>query len=136
MKPILLTGHERSLTKILYNKEGDLLFSASKDHFPNVWWSINGERVGTYKGHAGAIWDIAVTMDSTKMVSASADQSCFVWDTEKGVFVFNLFSNRYCLAFAEPWSHSVCQLHFTKNINIKAFPRYFLGFARIKITFL
>lgn len=85
MKPILLTGHERSLTKILYNKDGDLLFSVSKDHYPNVWWSINGERLGTYKGHAGAIWDVAVSTDSTRMVSASADQSCFVWDTEKGV---------------------------------------------------
>ena len=51
MKPISLHGHERSVTQIIYNREGDLLFSAAKDHNPNVWYSINGERLGTYDGH-------------------------------------------------------------------------------------
>ena len=30
MKPILLKGHERALTYIMYNYEGDLLFTCSK----------------------------------------------------------------------------------------------------------
>ena len=30
MKAIKLTGHERPLTQVKYNKEGDLLFSCSK----------------------------------------------------------------------------------------------------------
>lgn len=49
MKPISLHGHERSITQIRYNREGDLLFSAAKDQHPNVWYSINGERLG--RGH-------------------------------------------------------------------------------------
>jgi hypothetical protein len=53
------TGHERSLTQIMYNKEGDLLFTASKDHVINAWFSTNGERLGTYNGHNGTIWTIA-----------------------------------------------------------------------------
>lgn len=53
------TGHERSLTQIMYNKEGDLLFTASKDHVINAWFSSNGERLGTYNGHNGTIWTIA-----------------------------------------------------------------------------
>ena len=51
MKPISLHGHERSITQIIYNREGDLLFSSAKDQNPNVWYSINGERLGTYDGH-------------------------------------------------------------------------------------
>ena len=50
MKPIMMHGHERSITQIKYNKEGDLLFSSAKDHHPNVWYSLNGERLGTYDG--------------------------------------------------------------------------------------
>jgi len=84
MKPILLQGHERSLTKIVYNKDGDLLFTSSKGQVVNVWWSINGERLGTYEGHNGAIWDMDVSADSTQLVSASADQSCIIWDAETG----------------------------------------------------
>lgn len=30
-KPILLQGHERSITQIKYNREGDLIFSVAKD---------------------------------------------------------------------------------------------------------
>lgn len=58
MRPIMLSGHERSLTQIKYNSEGDLLFSASKDHVINVWHSHNGERLGTYNGHNGSVWSI------------------------------------------------------------------------------
>jgi WD40 repeat protein len=41
-KPILLHGHERSITCIKYNREGDLIFSSAKDNQPNVWYSLNG----------------------------------------------------------------------------------------------
>ena len=53
-------GHERSLTQIKFNREGDLLFSCSKDHVINVWFTHNGERLGTYDGHNGTVWSIDV----------------------------------------------------------------------------
>ena len=43
-KPLMLQGHERSITQIKYNREGDLLFSVGKDKTPNVWYTVNGER--------------------------------------------------------------------------------------------
>ena len=60
-KPLMLHGHERAITQIKYNLEGDLLFSCGKDPQPNVWYSINGERLGTYKGHGGAVWCLDVS---------------------------------------------------------------------------
>ena len=59
-KPIILQGHERSLTQIVFNAEGDLLFSASKDVGVNVWFTSNGERLGTFNGHNGTVWTLAV----------------------------------------------------------------------------
>ena len=56
----MLHGHERSITDIKYNREGDLLFSSGKDQNPTVWYSLNGERLGTYSGHGGAVWCIDV----------------------------------------------------------------------------
>jgi WD40 repeat protein len=51
-------------TEIKYNAEGDLLFSASKDHIINVWHSHNGERLGTYEGHNGSVWTVDVDCES------------------------------------------------------------------------
>jgi len=84
MRPILLQGHERSLTQIKYNHEGDLLFTASKDHVINVWFSHNGERLGTYNGHNGSVWSIDVDSSSEFMVSGAADNTMRLWEVQTG----------------------------------------------------
>ncbi|RMZ96347.1 eukaryotic translation initiation factor 3 subunit I [Brachionus plicatilis] len=84
MKPILLQGHERSITQIKYNREGDLLFSSAKDKKPNVWFSINGERLGTYNGHNGAVWCIDIDWETINFMSGSADNTCKIWDARTG----------------------------------------------------
>jgi len=84
MRPLILKGHERALTKVKYNREGDLLFSAAKDKSPCVWFSDNGERLGTYEGHNGVVWCLDVTWDSRKMITGSGDNTCLLWDVETG----------------------------------------------------
>eukprot|EP00640_Fibrocapsa_japonica_P002234 CAMPEP_0113934916 /NCGR_PEP_ID=MMETSP1339-20121228/2165_1 /TAXON_ID=94617 /ORGANISM="Fibrocapsa japonica" /LENGTH=344 /DNA_ID=CAMNT_0000936889 /DNA_START=93 /DNA_END=1127 /DNA_ORIENTATION=+ /assembly_acc=CAM_ASM_000762 len=84
MKPILLKGHERSITAVLYNNDGDLLFTAAKDNVPTLWYASNGERVGTYNGHAGAVWGLDVSWDSTRLISGSADATVRMWEVETG----------------------------------------------------
>jgi WD40 repeat protein len=72
-RPILLKGHERSITVVKYNYDGDLLFTASKDHVPSVWRAEDGERLGTFNGHKGTIWDLDCDRFSHRLVTASAD---------------------------------------------------------------
>ncbi|SGY77211.1 BQ5605_C005g03580 [Microbotryum silenes-dioicae] len=88
MRPILLSGHERSLTQVKYNAEGDLLFSASKDHIINVWHSHNGERLGTYEGHNGTVWTIDADSTSTYLISGSADNNLKLWDVRTGTCLY------------------------------------------------
>lgn len=71
----MLQGHERSITQIKYNREGDLLFSSSKDQKPNVWFSLNGERLGTFDGHIGTVWCIDCDWGTTKFMTGSGDMS-------------------------------------------------------------
>lgn len=64
-RPLLLKGHTRPLTFVKYNKEGDLLFTVSKDNVPTVWRVATGTRLGTYeakddKGHQGTVWHLDV----------------------------------------------------------------------------
>ncbi|KAK6339242.1 translation initiation factor eIF3 subunit [Orbilia javanica] len=84
MRPILLQGHERALTQVKYNKDGDLLFSVSKDHVICVWYSQNGERLGTYNGHQGAVWTIDPNPSSTILASGGADNTIRLWDMKTG----------------------------------------------------
>lgn len=48
------------MTDLKYNRDGDMLFIASKDSSVSVWWTDNGERIGTYDGHNGAIFSIDI----------------------------------------------------------------------------
>jgi len=88
MRPLLLKGHERPLTYVLYNSDGDLVFTCAKDHTPTVWFSDNGERIGTYVGHNGAVWTCDITHDSSKFFTASADTTVKEWDTQTGKCLF------------------------------------------------
>ncbi|TNY20385.1 WD40 repeat-like protein [Rhodotorula diobovata] len=82
MRPIMLSGHERALTQVVYNSEGDLLFTCSKDHVVNVWRSHNGERVGTYDGHNGTVWTVDVDSASSSPFAMQAVRGRVVAETE------------------------------------------------------
>lgn len=84
MKPILLKGHERSITCVIYNADGDLIFTSSKDSIPTVWRSEKGERLGTYDGHQGAVFQLSCRWDSKYLLSASADATAGLWDVQTG----------------------------------------------------
>ena len=62
-RPILLKGHERAITCVVYNNDGDLVFTAAKDQIPTLWYAKTGERIGTYQGHQGAVWDLSVACE-------------------------------------------------------------------------
>eukprot|EP00434_Breviolum_minutum_P031086 symbB.v1.2.027496.t2/scaffold2828.1/size70857/1 len=59
-----LQGHERPVTFITFNSESNLLFSCGKDKIVCVWSFPDGELLGSYKGHNGAVWSCSATFDS------------------------------------------------------------------------
>mmetsp|Transcript_6794 Transcript_6794/g.6706 ORF Transcript_6794/g.6706 Transcript_6794/m.6706 type:complete len:350 (+) Transcript_6794:3282-4331(+) len=84
MRPIKLMGHERSLTQVKFNREGDLIFSVAKDSTASIWYSSNGERLGTLEGHIGTIWSIDVDADTILCATGSADLTIKLWKVETG----------------------------------------------------
>jgi len=89
MRPIILAGHERPVTQVIYNREGDLLFTAARDRSPMVWRAQQGgARLGTFEGHGGAIISIDVTADSKYLITGSADNSARMWEVNGGKQVF------------------------------------------------
>ncbi|KAJ2782726.1 translation initiation factor eIF3 subunit [Coemansia javaensis] len=84
MRPILLQGHDRALTQVRYNTDGDLLMTVGKDKVANLWYAHNGERIGTYEGHLGAVWTIDCNKPTTLVVTGSADNTARLWHAETG----------------------------------------------------
>ncbi|KAF1745509.1 LOW QUALITY PROTEIN: hypothetical protein MXB_1731, partial [Myxobolus squamalis] len=85
-----LSGFTRPITRIRYNIDGDLLLVSGKEHTIFSWRGSDFEPLCSYSGHTGAINDIYIQGklfdltqdDSKKLISASADSSLVIWDTE------------------------------------------------------
>lgn len=75
------------------------MFTCAKDHHPTVWFADNGERLGTYLGHNGAVWSCDVSRDSKRLVTASADMTVKLWEVETGAEIHSVefpAPARYC----------------------------------------
>jgi translation initiation factor 3 subunit I len=49
-----------------------------------AWWSANGERLGTYNGHQGAVWTVDVSPNTTLLATGSADNTVRLWNVKSG----------------------------------------------------
>uniref|UniRef100_A0A3P9PU38 Eukaryotic translation initiation factor 3 subunit I n=1 Tax=Poecilia reticulata TaxID=8081 RepID=A0A3P9PU38_POERE len=125
MKPILLQGHERSITQIKYNREGDLLFSVAKDTVTNVWYSVNGERLGTYNGHTGAVWCVDCDWDTKNVLTGSADNSCRLWDCETGKQLALLNTNSAVRTCGFDFSGNIIMFSTDKQMGYQCFLNFF-----------
>jgi translation initiation factor 3 subunit I len=100
MRPYLLKGHERPLTQVKYNREGDLMISCAKNLYPCLWMADDGTRIGTYEGHNGAVWTCEISMDSQRLITSSADQTVRIWDLPTGKELHQIKMNEPCRACA------------------------------------
>jgi len=82
-----LRYHQRPITDLKFNADGDLLFTSCKGETPVVWRVSAGEKIGAYKGHTGAVFSLDIDKDSRRLITGSADQKGILWDVETGKIV-------------------------------------------------
>lgn len=56
----------------------------AKDKNICAWFTSNGERLGTYHGHQGAIWTIDVSPNTRLLASGAADNTVKLWNIRTG----------------------------------------------------
>lgn len=120
MRPLALHGHTRALTRVRYNKEGDLIFSAAKDSCPVVWHSGTGQRIGNYDTTLGVIWDLDIDF-STTLVTAGGSESLFIWDAETGKTIHKVDTHNSARTCA--FSYSGFQILYTTDSTMKLLPK-------------
>lgn len=59
----MLKGHERAITYLAFNADGDLLVSAAREPTIVLWSATTGERLGTYEGHVGAVQHVDLSRE-------------------------------------------------------------------------
>jgi hypothetical protein len=74
MRPIILKGHERPVTIVRFNYDGDLFFSGSAENKINLWEAYTGERLGSYDSRA-SVRSLDVDINSQWLICCSNDGS-------------------------------------------------------------
>lgn len=89
MKPILLRGHERPISVVKFNFDGDLIFTGAKEKKVNLWHALSGERIGSYETKA-AVNTLDITNDSTILAVGTASESLQLYKVDGGNHLGNL----------------------------------------------
>lgn len=101
-KPLArLTGHQRSISQVLFSPDGRLLASSSWDSSIRLWdprsitpqilatHTANGSKVPnpfirTFRGHLSAVYRIDWSSDSRMLISGSKDSTLKLWNVRDG----------------------------------------------------
>lgn len=90
MIPIVIKGHERPITQLRYNADGEILVSTGRDRVVSIWLSKSGERLGTLGPHGGSVMSVDIDKDTRFVVTTSSDLFVHFWDIKTGKEVFKL----------------------------------------------
>ena len=83
MQPVYLTGHSRPVRKVIYNFDGDLLFTCSDDGTVCMYNTYDCTRIGVFNLKE-AIKSMDVTEDSKYVLAAGTTFGFCIFNTMTG----------------------------------------------------
>jgi WD40 repeat protein len=74
---------QQGLSRIAWFPDGSRLATAGIEREVQIWDAGTGAQVLTYSGHAGGVWDMALSPDGTRLASGFGN-SIQIWETASG----------------------------------------------------
>lgn len=139
MQALALHGHNKPVTDIKFNRDGDLLFSVAKEPGACVWRTCDGHLIGRYstdKATAGC----DVNKESTLFATASFDLKAEIWNVQTGEKLATIDQPAPCRAVAFNHDDSMIAVISDKKmgnpgtINFYNLPET-LGVAKVNTKF-
>lgn len=98
-----LRGHRGYVNDVEFSADGTLLVSCSDDMTIRVWNVAEQSELMVLRGHADAVWGIAVHLEGSLIASAAGDDTrltrkgeVFVWSLEDGTIMHRLAQPEKC----------------------------------------
>ncbi|XP_054160813.1 serine-threonine kinase receptor-associated protein-like [Oppia nitens] len=85
--PLTCSGHTRPVVHLQFSPitaSGSYMISASKDGKPMLRKGETGDWIGTFEGHKGAVWGVALSSDIQRAATGAADFCAKIWDAVTG----------------------------------------------------
>ncbi|EIW66132.1 hypothetical protein TREMEDRAFT_72445 [Tremella mesenterica DSM 1558] len=83
-----LYAHDESVMSVRWEKGGHMFWSVGKDGLLKYWDGDKFELVQTLRGHQAEIWSLAVSNNSSYVVTSSHDKSIRIWEkTDEPLFL-------------------------------------------------
>jgi len=85
--PLICSGHSRPVHDLAYSpitSEGFFVVSACLDGKPMLRNGSTGDWIGTFAGHKGAVWAVAINSTALQVATGSADYTAKVWNALSG----------------------------------------------------
>ncbi|KAN0006385.1 hypothetical protein ACTFIU_003093 [Dictyostelium citrinum] len=92
-QPLICSGHSRPVSDLAFsneNSDGSFIVSACLDGSPMLRNGENGDWIGTFEGHKGAVWSSRFNSTASQALTASADYTVKLWDTLNGSEILSI----------------------------------------------
>lgn len=82
--PVVLRGHARRISRLAYDRRGDVLATASDEGEIRLWNADQQKEISVLRGHQASVLSLVFHPENHQLASTAADATVRLWDARAG----------------------------------------------------